>query len=126
MKKLILMNCLLIMISLGCKKEETKVTKPNRYCRFDITGNADDVKIAYSYFDQNFKNIQFTEYRTIQSGWSHSFTSTVGNSVSIQLWNNKPLSGNFNVKLKFYIDGLLQEEVSSGSNAAISISTTVK
>jgi hypothetical protein len=127
MKKLILMNSLLILLSMGCKKKEDEtVTKPNRYCRFEITGNADNVKIDYSYSNENLKYITYSENRAIQSNWSHSFTSKVDNNVSIFLWNNKPLSGNFNVKLKFFVDGLLQEEVSSGTNAAISISTKVK
>jgi hypothetical protein len=127
MKKLILMNSLLILLSIGCKKKEDEtVTKPNRYCRFEISGNADAVKIDYSYYNENLKYITYYENRAIQGGWSHSFTSKVDNSINIHLYNTKPLSGNFNVKLKFYVDGLLQEEVSSGTNAAISISTKVK
>lgn len=125
MKKLII-NCLLVLILISCKKQEEIETKPNRYCRFEITGSADDVKIQYSYFNENSKYFTNTEYKAIQGGWTHSFISKVDNSVDIYLSNSKPLSGNFNVKLKLYVDGILQKEVNSGSNASISITSTIK
>jgi len=113
------MLSLILVLGVGCKKEEKVEIKETRYCRFDIVGKATNADITFYYIDENGISKKQEAKGAIANNFSFTFTSTVGSSVSAYISDLDPFNGVFDFTLKLVVNGVTQESVNANGKGVI-------